>query len=97
LGEGEVQLPPQIMDPNIVRLMKAWEQKALEIERQAEHETGLTKDRLLTIAQVLHGCQEDLRERLLDEFLELGDLFSEGAKPTSESPQTQPKEVRYDT
>jgi hypothetical protein len=61
----------------VVRLLKAWKEKALEMERQAESENGLKREKLLAMAKILSGCEEDLKDGLIDELLELGEFFEE--------------------
>jgi hypothetical protein len=75
---------------SVVRLLKAWKEKALQMESQAEQETGLKRERLLAMAQVLYGCEEDLRAGLQDEFLALAVLFVGESPAEPSSPPKKP-------
>ena len=77
-----------MLHESVASLLKTWKEKALQMESQAEHETGLKRERLLAMAQVLYGCEEDLRTGLEDEFLSIAKLFEEGGPAWSESPQS---------
>jgi len=78
----------------VVRLVKIWKEKALQMESQAESETGLDRDKLLCMAQVLWGCEEDLRTGLLKHYLadaeELAPLVQGGLQDGAGSPQKSP-------
>jgi hypothetical protein len=88
-----------MLHASVVNLLKTWKEMALQMESDAEQESGMKRERLLAMAQVLYGCEEDLRTGLLEqytmqaaEFFESADLLKDAigaALPTSPGSPTK--------
>lgn len=59
---SELRIDASSPQQSLEGLSKAWKEKALQLQNQAEKETGSKRERLLAMAQLLYGCAEELRK-----------------------------------